>query len=161
MIEINKNEEEFITIVTLKDTTPTPPSELIDTSGENKLRVVFTNLKDNSERTVKFETETNKIGVNLLDSDTYNKGSEIKRKFSDLLILEEGIDYETNKRKKKKLQKEYDSLESEIESLISDNKIEIKINASFTKDENVTKQEKIVYEYNTILESWVLYKKTT
>ena len=112
MIEINKNEEEFITIVTLKDTTPTPPSELIDTSGENKLRVVFTNLKDNSERTVKFETETNKIGVNLLDSDTYNKGSEIKRKFSDLLILEEGIDYETNKRKKKKLQKEYDSLES-------------------------------------------------
>jgi len=161
LIEINKNEEEFITIVTLKDTTPTPPSELIDTSGENKLRVVFTNLKDNSERTVKFETETNKIGVNLLDSDTYNKGSEIKRKFSDLLILEEGIDYETNKRKKKKLQKEYDSLESEIESLISDNKIEIKINASFTKDENVTKQEKIVYEYNTILESWVLYKKTT
>ena len=161
MIEINKNEEEFITIVTLKDTTPTPPSELIDTSGENKLRVVFTNLKDNSERTVKFETETNKIGVNLLDSDTYNKGSEIKRKFSDLLILEEGIDYETNKRKKKKLQKEYDSLESEIESLISDNKIEIKINASFTKDENVTKQEKIVYEYNTILESWVLKKKTT
>jgi hypothetical protein len=152
LIDINGSNDS-ITIVTLKDTTPTPPYELIDGSGENKLSVKIKNLNSGSE-IINEEVEVEEYNVELskLDKERYEKSSEIDSLWEEIFDIEikitEEISGTNNKTKIKKLEKEKSKKEERMEQLISQNIIKVKVEASFTKYNNVRKLKEFNFKYD-------------
>jgi len=159
LIDINGSNDS-ITIVTLKDTTPTPPYELIDGSGENKLSVKIKNLNSGSE-IINEEVEVEEYNVELskLDKERYEKSSEIDSLWEEIFDIEikitEEISGTNNKTKIKKLEKEKSKKEERMEQLISQNIIKVKVEASFTKDNNVRKLKEFNFKYDITI-GWEL-----
>ena len=164
LININGSNDS-ITILTLKDTTPTPPYELIDGSGENKLSVKIKNLNSGSE-IINEEVEVEEYNVELskLDKERYDNSSKIDTLLEEILDIEIKITEEksdtNNKIKIKKLEKEKSKKDERKNQLISQNIIKVKVEASFTKDNNVRKVKDFNFKYDPTT-GWVLQKKTT
>jgi len=154
-IRINNGEDSTydpITIVSSlnENEDPTPPSELVDNSGENKLKIVIINLNDNSEIFNGFQRKSTwEIPLSVIGKETYNNTSEIDILYSDIEDLETELESETNKRKKKKLQKEITKKEQELETLIEENTIKFKISASFSRGKEINpKTKSYTYKYD-------------
>jgi hypothetical protein len=134
----------------------TSPSELVDNSGENKLKIVIVNLNDNSEIFNGFlEKSSWEIPLSVIGKETYNNTSEIDLLYSDIEELEIELESETNNRKKKKLQKEITKKEQELETLIEENTIKFKISASFSRGKEINpKTKSYTYKYDGV--AWEL-----
>ena len=123
---------------------------LVDNSGENKLKIVIINLNDNSEIFNGFQRKSSwEIPLSVIGKETYNNTSEIDFLYSDIEELEIELESETKKRKKKKIEKNIEKKEEEIKSLIEENIINFKISASFTRGEGINPKTKAyIYKYD-------------
>ena len=160
-IRINNGEDSTFDPITIvsslnENEELTSPSELVDNSGENKLKIVIINLNDNSEIFNGFQRKSSwEIPLSVIGKETYNNTSEIDFLYSDIEDLETELESETNNRKKKKLQKEITKKEQELETLIEESIIKFKISASFSRGKEINpKTKSYTYKYDGV--AWEL-----
>ncbi len=160
-IRINNGEDSTIDPITIvsslnENEELTSPSELVDNSGENKLKIVIVNLNDNSEIFNGFQRDSSwEIPLSVIGKETYNNTTEIDYLDSNIDELETELASETNNRKKKKLQKEITNKEQELETLIEESTIKFKISASFSRGKEINpKTKSYTYKYDGV--AWEL-----
>ena len=159
--ETNSDDEPSFTILSFTESSnePISPAELVDGSGENKIKVVITNITDNTEVFNGFQTEKSwTIPLSVIGKERYKNASKMNDVRIDIIGKETEIeDEEADKNRKrviKKLTKELDILKNTLETLVKDNTINFKISASFSRGEEINPKTK-TYTYKWEDELWV------
>ena len=162
-IEINSNKEfgdpETIILSKIKDV-EIDPSELIDGSGENKIKVVITNLNNNEEVFNGFQREKSwAIPISKIDKVRHDNSSKMSDVYSEIIgkevEIEDEEDNDDRERVIETLKRELKTLQKKLETLIKDNTIKFKVRATFTRGEDVSpKTKSYIYKWDD--DQWIL-----
>ena len=151
------NSEPTFTIVSLNEVPePTEPSKLVDKSGENKIKVVITDLDNNNEIFNGLQTESTwEIPLSAIGKEKYNNASKMNDVRIEIIEVDKQISGTTKKRKIKGLERKKEQLEKKLNNLIEENTIAFKISASFSRGEEINPKNKS-YTYKWDDQLWYL-----